>query len=109
MAHQSRTQQYLNAAVGKPLCRSHGPGQRHLQDQVRTALNSGASPRPAAHDGKVAPLDEVAAHGTHHRRIRPQLAPDLLQQMDVSHMHGIIFYYCTRSLHKIHLELMTKK
>ena len=109
MADQARIQQHLNAAVGEPLRRSHRPGQGDLQHQVRAALNGGLCPSPAAHHGEIAPLDEIAAHGADDGGVRPQQAADLLQKMDMAHMHRVIFYYYTRSLHKIHLELMTKK
>ena len=69
------------------------------------------SPRPGlpAKQGKISPLDKVPAHDADHCGICSQGSPRLPQQVQMAGMHGIVFYNHTRSFHKIHPNLITKK
>ena len=52
--------------------------------------------------GEVAPLHEIPAHDSDDRRVRPQAAACLSQQIQVTAVHGIVLYDHTCNLHRFH-------
>ena len=102
VCHQAGLFKHLDAAVGEPLRRADRPGQGQLQHQVHAALHGGPGTGVLPHDGKIPPLDKVAAHDAHESGIRPQACPHLLQQVGMAVVHGIVFYNDTSDLHRFH-------
>ena len=107
--HHAGGGKYLDAAIGKGLRRGHSPGQRQLQHQVRAALHDGPGPLVLANQGKITPLDEVAAHGADNGGVGSQQPPGLLQQAQMPAVQRIVFYDHTCNSHKFHPNPVTKK
>ena len=112
----------LDAALGESLGRTDGPGEGQLQYQIRPAPDGGFRPGVTAYQRKVTPLDKIAAHGANnggvsaeftahhadHPALRTQAAADLLHQMHMAAVEGIIFCYDTSGFHICHLKAVTK-
>ena len=61
-----------------------------------------------AFNGKIAPLDKIAAHGANNGGVSAKLLPDVLYQGEVTIVQGIIFCYDTSGFHICHLKAVTK-
>ena len=63
-----------------------------------------------AFDGKIAPLDKLAAHRAHNAAfLRPIPAPQLVELPLVAAVEGIIFAYYTKYSHESPLKAVTKE
>ena len=81
----------LHPPGGEPFRRGKTGGDGQLQHQVGTAGNRCLCPEGFIHNGRVSPLDKVAAHKAHHRRILPQKTFCQVQLSFVPFVQGIVF------------------
>lgn len=89
--HHPRGGQQAHRPPGKGLRRRHGPGSGQLQHQIRPAGEGQGRPAPLVREGALPPLDPVAAHDAHHRRVRPQGPPRPGDVPGVSPVEGVVF------------------
>ena len=80
-----------------------------LQDQVRPAAHGGLRARVRTLDGKVAPLDKIAAHRAHDGRLFAKAPPQFVNLPLMAAVKRIILGYYTNRIHKSPLKAVTKE
>ena len=81
----------LHPPGGKPFRRGKTGGDGQLQHQVGAAGHRCLCPEGFIHNGRVSPLDKVAAHEAHHRRILTQKTFCQGKLLFVPFVQGIVF------------------
>ena len=84
-------------------------GSGSSKTKIRAAADSGLRPGAAPHQGKIPPLDKIAAHDADHRRIGTVMLPYGVQQVHMSPMQGIILCYDTNGFHDLSPQSGYKK
>ena len=99
----------VHATFGKNLRRGSGIGGGQLQHQIGAAAHRHLGPCQLVRHSRLAPLDEVAAHGADNGSIRPQKGTGALQLQQMPPVEGIVLCYNTSNGHVIPPKFMTKK
>ena len=81
----------LYAAGGKALRRRKGIGKRQLQHQIGAAEKSRLRPEGFMEDGRIAPLDKIAAHQANDGAILTEFGTDGVELLFVTVVKGVIF------------------
>lgn len=109
MGYDSRGQKCLHAAVGQTAPPRTPPREGSTQSPDLPRTHRSLRPGVFAHQSKISPLHKVAAHHADHPAFRAQAAANLLHQMHMAAVEGIVFCYDTCNLHRIHPPSNDKK
>ena len=101
MRHNAEIVQQSHAAARKALRRRNAPGQRQLNDQIGPAGARGAGADMLVKDSRRPPLDKIARHDAHDRRVSARRSAALADMVEMALVEGIVFTHDSNDTHGI--------